>query len=108
MFKLVPQGNVLILVMHAVVHHFRQSRQQRINSRHLQFQRQRAYNLQRIIQKMGIDLGLHRPQLIRLVRQFQLVFTQNQVIDRIHHTAEAQHDRTNLVIAGRLDVNVQI
>ncbi|MNJ47260.1 hypothetical protein D3C77_424150 [compost metagenome] len=68
MVQFILQCNTLVLIMHAVMHHFGECGQQSVNSLRSQLQSKGAYNLQRVVEEMRIDLRLHGPQLVRFVR----------------------------------------
>ncbi|MNG09065.1 hypothetical protein D3C84_924640 [compost metagenome] len=57
---------------------------------------------------MGLYLRLQRLQLVRLVRDFELVLAQDEVVDRLHHKPEAARERTDLIRAVQPDVNIEL
>ncbi|MNP32373.1 hypothetical protein D3C76_1255500 [compost metagenome] len=57
---------------------------------------------------MWIYLRLQCSKLIGFVRQLKLIFLQDQIVDGVHHAAKSNHNRTNLVVAGRFNIDIQV
>ncbi|CAH1223892.1 hypothetical protein PAECIP111893_05044 [Paenibacillus plantiphilus] len=68
----------------------------------------RSDGLQRIIEKMRIDLRLHGFHLICLIGDFQLIFPHYKIGDCLHHGVESAGENTKLVIPLHLYIDIQI